>query len=60
MNLSTECLEVSQVDSLLQGDLAPEEYEAAEEHLEYCETCRARVKRQSDLRSGGTMSRAYS
>jgi serine/threonine protein kinase len=44
MNLSTECLEASQVDSLLQGHLTPEEYEAAQEHLELCETCRARVE----------------
>lgn len=44
MNLSTECLEISQVESLLQGNLTPEEYEAAQEHLEHCETCRARVE----------------
>ncbi len=44
MNLSTECLEASQVDSLLQGNLTPEEYEAAQDHLELCETCRARVE----------------
>ena len=44
MKLSTECLEASQVDSLLQGNLTPEEYEAAQEHLELCETCRARVE----------------
>ena len=44
MNLSTECLAASQVDSLLQGNLTPEEYEAAQEHLERCETCRARIE----------------
>lgn len=44
MNLSTECLAASQVDSLLQGNLPPEEYEAAQEHLELCETCRARIE----------------
>ena len=44
MNLSTECLAASQVDSLLQGNLTPEEYEAAQEHLELCETCRARIE----------------
>jgi serine/threonine protein kinase len=44
MNLSTECLEASQVDSLLQGHLTPEEYEVAQEHLELCETCRSRVE----------------
>ena len=44
MNLSTECLEASQVDSLLQGNLTPEEYEAAQEHLELCETCRTRIE----------------
>jgi serine/threonine protein kinase len=44
MNLSTECLDVSQVDSLLQGNLTPEEYGAAQDHLEQCETCRARVE----------------
>ncbi len=44
MKLSTECLEASQVDSLLQGNLTPEEYESAQDHLELCETCRARVE----------------
>ena len=44
MNLSTECLEASQVDSLLQGNLTPEEYESAQDHLELCESCRARVE----------------
>jgi serine/threonine protein kinase len=44
MNLSTECLQASQVDSLLQGNLTPEEYESAQDHLELCESCRARVE----------------
>ncbi len=44
MNLSTECLEEPQVDSLLQGNLTPEEFEAAQNHLELCETCRALVE----------------
>lgn len=44
MKLSTECLEVSQVDSLLLGNLTPEEYEAAQVHLEHCEKCRARIE----------------
>lgn len=44
MKLSAECLEASQVDSLLQGNLTPEEYESAQNHLELCETCRARVE----------------
>ncbi len=44
MNLSTECLEASRVDSLLQGILTPEEYQAAQIHLEQCETCRARIE----------------
>jgi serine/threonine protein kinase len=44
MSLSTECLGVSQVESLLQGNLTPEEHEAAQDHLEHCETCRARVE----------------
>ncbi len=44
MILSTECLEISQVESLLQGNLTPEEYEAAQEHLEHCKTCRDRVE----------------
>jgi hypothetical protein len=30
MKQSTECLEAPQVDSLLQGNLTPEEYEGAE------------------------------
>ncbi len=44
MKLSTECLEASQVDSLLQGNLTPEECESAQDHLELCESCRARVE----------------
>jgi hypothetical protein len=44
MKLSTECLEASQVDSLLLGNLTPEEYEAAQNHLELCEPCRTRVE----------------
>ncbi len=44
MILSTECLEISQVESLLQGNLTPEEYAAAQEHLEHCKTCRDRVE----------------
>ena len=44
MNLSSECLEASQVDSLLQGNLTPEEHESAQNHLELCETCRTRVE----------------
>ena len=44
MKLSTECLEASQVDSLLQGNLTPEEYAVAQDHLEQCKTCRARVE----------------
>ncbi len=44
MNLSTECLEASQVDSLLLGNLTPKEYEAAQDHLERCKTCRSRVE----------------
>jgi|GEM_PF-2581941 len=44
MNLSTECLEAAQVDLLLQGNLTPPEYATAQEHLEDCEQCRARVE----------------
>ncbi len=44
MSLCTECLEASQVDSLLHGNLTPEEYEAAQNHLEKCEKCRARIE----------------
>ncbi len=44
MSLFTECLEASQVDSLLHGNLTPEEYEAAQNHLEQCETCRAGIE----------------
>ncbi|MBL8817262.1 MAG: protein kinase [Planctomyces sp.] len=44
MKPSTECLEASQVDSLLLGNLTPEEYQAVQDHLESCETCRTRVE----------------
>jgi len=44
MNLSTECLEAAQVELLLQGNLTPPEYATAQEHLEVCEQCRARVE----------------
>jgi hypothetical protein len=44
MNRSTEYLEASQVDSLPQGHLTPEGYDAAQEHLELCESCRARIE----------------
>lgn len=44
MNLSADCLETSQIDSLLRGHLTPEEYDAVQNHLELCDTCRARVE----------------
>jgi len=44
MKLSTECLEVAQVELLLQGNLNPHEYATAQEHLEICEPCRKRVE----------------
>ena len=44
MNLSTACLDASQVESLLHGNLTLEESEAAQNHVEQCEACRARVE----------------
>ncbi len=44
MNLTSECLEAAQVELLLQGNLTPPEYATAQEHLEACEQCRARVE----------------
>lgn len=44
MKLSMECLEAAQVDTLLQGNLTPEEFEATQDHLERCEKCRTRVE----------------
>ncbi|MEQ1828289.1 MAG: hypothetical protein ABL921_20180 [Pirellula sp.] len=44
MNLSTECLGTAQVELLLQGNLTPEEYATAQEHMEVCGQCRRRIE----------------
>lgn len=44
MTQATACLQDDQIDSLLQGHLTPREGTLAEEHLEACEQCRARVE----------------
>ncbi|MEQ8784988.1 MAG: protein kinase [Pirellulaceae bacterium] len=44
MNQSVSCLQPQEVDSLLEGDLTPEELAHAEEHLTGCEACRSAIE----------------
>lgn len=44
MNQSVSCLKPLEVDSLLEGDLTPEELALAEEHLASCENCRSAIE----------------
>jgi serine/threonine protein kinase len=44
MNLTAQCLNDEQINSLLQGNLSPHDCAVTQEHLVACEDCRTRVE----------------